>query len=280
MLKYVNFELEGEKNMKKIALVLVLCLCGTTNIQVYALEMSDIVNYNNILITKKEYYNLLNLGFSENEILNMSLDEYNFNKDLKGLVVSQNTIYLDEKNNVLNNSISAFGIQAGYIETAAKQMTTTIISFSNQYRYKISLEWKKIPSTRSYDIIGIGTDNNVKIASALTFQQNFCYSSNNCSSSIVRTEKSTSTGATATFQIPTQTIVSLSSYLYFDVSKNTNSIITQLNDYRDYYHPTKSISKSNANNHSINRGGIILDSSISNYYDSIDTAKATWTGSW
>lgn len=262
--------------------ILLLCFYCSASMEVFALEIDDFLNSNNILITGTEYQNLINLGFTENEILNMTLDEYKINKNLKGKIVAQNIIYFDKQNNILNNknNILTFGLQPGYIETASKKMTTTIVLINDKYRYKVSLEWKKIPSTRSYDIIGIGIDNSVKIASALTFQQNFCYSSSSCSSSIVHTEKFTSTGATATFQIPTQTIVSLSSYLYFNVSKNTNSIIAELKAYGDYAHATKGISKSNANNHSINRGGIILDSSVSSYYDSMDKAQAIWTGSW
>lgn len=268
-------------NITKKVITLMICLLSVTNMEAFALASDNtIINNNDILITEIEYQNLLNLGFTENEILNMSLTEFEKNKNLKGKIISQNIIYLDKKNNILNNNISTFGLQTGYIETTAKKMTTTIVSVNNKYRYKITLEWKQIPSTRSYDIIGIGIDTNVKIDSEVYFQQNFCYSTNNCGSSIVNTVNSISTGATSTFQLPSSTIVSLSSYLYFDVSKKTTSTITQLNAYGDYAHATQSISKANANNHSINRGGIVLDSSISNYYDSITTSKAIWTGSW
>ena len=275
-----------DKVVKKV-IVFIVCLISFTNTQVLALSYNDnIINNNDITITKIQYNNLLNLGFTDTEIMNMSTKEFDENKNLEGKIVTQSILYFDEQNNILNNrylpndNISLFGLQTGYIETTGKKMTTTIVSVNNKYRYKVTLEWKNIPSTRSYDIIGIGTDTNVKIDSGIYFQQNFCYSSNNCSSSIVSTIKSTSTGATSTFQLPSSTIVSLNSYLYFDVSKNTTSTITQLNAYGDYSHATSNISKSNANNHSINRGGISLDSSISNYYDNMTTAKATWTGSW
>lgn len=269
-----------ETFIKKV-ITLIICLLSVTNIEAFALVSNNsVVNNNGISITETEYQNLLNLGFTENEILNMTLTEFEKNKSLKGKIISQNTIYLDKENNILNNNISIFGLQTGYIETAAKKMTTTIVSVNNKYRYKITLEWKQMPSTRSYDIIGIGIENNVKINSEVYFQQNFCYSTNNCSSSIVNTVNSISTGATSTFKLPSSTIVSLSSYLYFDVCKNTNFAITQLNAYGDYSHAVQSISKANANKHSINRGGIVLDTSISNCYDSITTSKAVWTGNW
>lgn len=56
------------------------------------------------------------------------------------------------------------------ITTSSKKMITTIISINNCYRYKVSLEWTKIPSTRSYDIIGLGIDNTVKVYSIPVFQ--------------------------------------------------------------------------------------------------------------
>lgn len=272
------------QKFKIIVFTLIICVIGLTGFSVHALESEEIINHNGIKILKEEYQNLLNLGFNESEIFNMTTKEYLENRNLKGEIVSENIIYFDDKNNVMSmdndQMISPFGMQPGYIESPGKKMTTTIVSVNGKYRYKVSLEWKKIPSTRSYDIIGIGLDGNVKIDSGLVFQQNFCYSSNNCSSSTVHTGKSTSTGATATFQIPTQSIISLSSYLYFDVNKNTNSTITKLNAYGDYAHATKTISKSNANKHSINSSGIVLESSISNYYDTMDKSTATWTGSW
>lgn len=159
-------------------------------------------------------------------------------------------------------------------------MTTRIISTNGRYRYKVDLEWKSMPSTRSYDILGIGIDTNVKIYADTYFQQNFCYSANNCSSSTVHAKKNTTTGGTASFKIPSATLTSLSSYLYFDIVKNTSSTITTLNAYGDYSHAKKSISDINATKYRITKAGIVLDSSIESYYDAIPSAKAIWTGSW
>ena len=197
-------------------------------------------------------------------------------------VVSKNIVYFDEneKINSKNNGIELFGIQNGSITTASKKMITTIVSVNNHYRYKVSLEWTKIPSTRSYDIIGLGIDNTVKVYSTPVFQQNFCYSSNNCSSSNTHTRNTSSVGIGASFRLPTVKLVSLSSYLYFDVEKRNSGTLTSQNAYGDYSHATKSISQEYITNYYVNRGGIILDSSISDYYDNITPAVAKWTGSW
>ena len=42
----------------------------------------------------------------------------------------------------------------------------------------------------------------------------------------------------------------------------------------------KTISYDNARKYVVSSGGIILNSSITNYYDSINTANATWSGTW
>lgn len=45
---------------------------------------------------------------------------------------------------------------SGYTETNYKKMTTTILKNGTKYKYQVLLNWKLLPATRSYDIIGIG----------------------------------------------------------------------------------------------------------------------------
>ena len=241
----------------------------------YVKAESYYVNNNDIQMTAAEYDNLLNLGFTENEIQNMKLEEFNNNKDLIGEVVSKKTVFIPTEDTLYNRYY-----HVGYVETVGKKLTTTIVSVNNKYRYKVTLEWKVMPSTRSYDILGIGMYQDVTISSSLYFQSNYCYSPGNCSSNGVNTQKVTSTGATVIYKLPSATVVSMDSYLYFDVSKNVNYTITQLDAAGDYSHATSTISLNNAKNHTIDAGGIHLNSSISGYYDSMPTALATLTCSW
>ena len=278
--------------MKKI-FYLLLGIVGCNTISVSAMETNlntYFYNYNGVEITETEYSNLESLGFTDNEIMYMSQTEFNDNKDLKGEVVSEITTYVKVINGIEQvvskeeyeaPDMSIFGMQAGYIETGAKKMTTRIISTNGRYRYKVDLEWKSMPKVRSYDILGIGIENNVSIYSNVYFQQNYCYSSGRCSSSTTSSKKSTSTGGAASFKIPSSTLLtSLSSYLYFNVDKKSSMTITELNAYGDYSHATKTISESNAKNYSITRAGIVLQDSIASYYDAISYAQAVWTGSW
>ena len=269
------------------------------------INANDFVNNNGIIITTTEYDNLINLGFTESEISNMSITEFNENKDLIGSVVSTNDKYYrvitkyDNDNNIIStiseeiseyaynnnnlifDSISPLSID-GYSETNYKKMRSQIISLTYGYRYKMSVEWKNIPSTRSYDIIGIGIDTNVYISSDITFQQNYCYNSGSCSSSNVSVIKNSTTGGAALFKLPTSSsITSMDSYLYFMVDKTSSS--TTLNTmyaYGDYSHAVENTSSSNSNKYSINKGGLNLYSSIIESYDEVPITKATWTGTW
>ena len=242
-------------------------------------QKSYIINNNGLIIYDSEYNNLKNLGFTELEILNMNVEELERNKNLKGTVVAQNTTNLKNDNTILSNQL--FGLQPGSNNTAEKKLTTTIISVNGSYRYKVTVEWNKIPVNRSNDIIGIGIDPNVKVSGTPYFKQTFCTSSNNCSSSSEHSKKVTSSGASVTYLLPSsKSITSMSAYLYFDVAKNTNSTITKLNAYGDYAHSISSVSEINALNHSINRSGIVHLDSTSKYFDTFSLSKAVWTGSW
>lgn len=294
------------RNIYSFILILSITLIGFINkVSADEININVFVNNNGIVITTTEYENLINLGFTESEILNMTITEFNENKDLIGNVVSTNDIYYrvitryDNDNNIISttseeiseyaynnndlmfNYISPLSID-GYSETNYKKMRSQIISLTYGYRYKMSVEWKNIPSTRSYDIIGIGIDTNVYISSDITFQQNYCYNSGSCSSSNVSVIKNTTTGGAALFKLPTSSsITSMDSYIYFMVSKSSSSAtLNTMYAYGDYSHAVKNTSSSNSNYYSINKGGLNLYSSIIESYDEVPVTKATWTGTW
>lgn len=281
------------KNINKL-IILVLCtIVGTSS--VYANEKEY-----NFILNDERYNNLINLGFTTKEIENMNREEYDLNSLINGTIVSSLTEYyetitvLDENNNVMRNiskmitekEFNESGGNSnsrnynGNVETNYKKMTTQIIQLDNSYRYKVSLEWKTIPSTRSYDIIGIGINSNVIINSSVIFKQTYCLKNGNCSTSGGIT-KNTSTGGAALFQLPTSSSVNtLSSYLYFDVSKNTSSTITEMYAYGDYAHSTSNVSNISPSDYTIGANGISLSSNYSSKFDEISVAKAYWQGTW
>lgn len=260
--------------MKKIKILLIVFIT-------YYMGISSVYSYFNnrgVKIEEDIENKLINLGFSKNEIMNLSEDEVNENIILNGNLVSKNieTYYLDFDEGIMPNAISN-----GNTSTEYKQMTTTISKLSNgKFRVKNTLVWKKIPKVRSYDIIGIGHLSNVKKSSDIKYKITYCVS-NDCSSDSTNGNIfSSATGSTVTFKVPNSNITTLEIYMYYEIGKNTNSIIKQLNIYGDYSHATSSVTKLNAAKHKINTSGILLDSSIENSYDSINCSVAKWTGNW
>lgn len=234
----------------------------------------------------------------------MEMKEFEENKNLIGNVISSNDRYYkvvtryDNENNIVSNiseeinkniyntslefnNINLLSVD-GYSETNYKKIRVQIISLTSGYRYKITVEWKNMPSVRSYDIIGIGIDTNVYISSDIIFQQNYCYSNGSCSSSNTSSIKKTTTGGAALFKLPTSSsITSLNSYLYFMVDKSSSSTtISKMYAYGDYSHATEKTNSSNVNYYNINNGGINLYASIIDSYDAIPITKAIWEGTW
>lgn len=286
---------------KKI-IILTLVIASVIPNLVNASEIPYYVNNNAIEMTEEDYNNLKNLGFTDYEIQNMGQKEFENNHDIIGVIVSENIKYY---RTITNYSLDARIICAsiyniteqeytsentseivipqgnGYVETNYKKVTTQIIAVAGKYRYKTSVEWKSIPSTRSYDIIGIGIDTSVYIYSGITFQQNYCYSNGICSSSNTSTIKNSSTGGAALFKLPaSSSITTMSSYIYFTIDKSSSTTISELYAYGDYSHATTTTYSSYSSKYTINKAGINLDSSIINSYDAIPVSKASWIGSW
>ena len=82
--------------------------------------------------------------------------------------------------------------------------------------------------------------------------------------------------------VTSSSLTSLKQTLYFDVTKtNSNSTILYQYAYGDYSHATSTISTTNALNHEVlQSAGIVLDSSISSYYDSINVASVYYEATW
>lgn len=167
------------------------------------------------------------------------------------------------------------------VETTYKKLSITISKFGSLYLYRAILDWKRIPSTRSYDIMGIGYYASVKPYSTIYLKQNYCTSSSSCYETTSFYQKVGANGAGAMFYLPSGTLTSLKQTLEVEVTKTNSSstIVSQL-AIGDYSHATSSISYSNAKKFSVDTGGIRLESSIENYYDSIGYASATWNGTW
>lgn len=256
----------------------------------------EYINYNDIRMTMEEYNTLLNLGFTENQIYHMDQETYENNKDLDAKLVSQTTRYYktissaygtgydveiseEEYNQV---STERTGFDRGYVDTTYKTITSSISQNGSKYRYNVSTVWKIMPSTRSYDIIGIGFADSVSISNSAVY---FSYTYANASwqyttSSTYANKKALSTGGAVAYKLPTGTIKSLSASLYYDVVKSTSSTITSLSICGDYAHATSNVSVSNVANYSISIYGINLGSGLAGNYDATPCAMEYANVSW
>jgi len=171
---------------------------------------------------------------------------------------------------------------ASTVITDYKKLTSSISKYSNYYyKYGANLEWRNMPATRSYDIIGIGFYGSVKIAGGINFNQSYCNTDGNCySQNVGHYSYQGKNGYGAMFQLPSGSLKSLSQSISILVEKtNSSSTIIEQIAAADYSHAQKTISYSAAKDFSVDTGGIKLVSNYS-YYDSINTADAIWTGTW
>ena len=160
------------------------------------------------------------------------------------------------------------------IETTYKVMTTAIWDIGGAYQYVNLLHWKIMPSVRSYDIIGIGHYSSVYATTTPYFQEYYCYTYGGCSTSNAQYPKNGTYGDSSLFPLNTGNINYLDISIWFNIAKtNPNNTITQLYAAGDYAHATSYISETTASNYSMSVGGINLNSSISGYYDSIQSAE-------
>lgn len=290
--------------MKKtlyISFLILLMISLTKNVK--ADENIFYTNLYNIEMTEQEYNNLLELGFDENEIYHMTNDIFMDNKDIEATLESE-TIEYYKVTTVTQNGNSTTttekvteeeyenGSQGpqtrasydGIIQTDYKTMRTNISQISSlQYRYKVTLTWKNMPSKRSYDIIAIGFEPaKVQLNSSIFFQQQYTPSGGSSTTSVTCIQKEGSNGGSAVFKLPVGTMTALSSYVYYNVRKAADNItVTTMYAGGDYAHATENVSEANAQRHSVNHGtGIELESAVEDSFDDIDVATASWYGTW
>ena len=169
----------------------------------------------------------------------------------------------------------------GYIETTYKKMTTSIAEDYGEFQYKNILEWKTMPSVRSYDIIGIGHHSTVRKCSGLLFYQDYCESGGSCGTNYINTPQSFNNGEGTSFLLKSGNLSSLKVTIFYNVEKNTSATINTLHAYGDYAHATTTVSDTASQDYVVSVGGLNLGSSITASYDYMQSAHATVYGlSW
>lgn len=249
-------------------------------------------NYFGIEMTVEEYNTLANLGFTEDEIYYMNEETFIENRNLNASLISENqkyykTIYNDLSGNPYTVEITKEEYEnqptantRATVNTEYKTMVTTISENGSKLRFKVSVAWKKTPSTKSFDIIGIGFEDDLYIDSSIYLNYYWCSVSGSCTTDATYYNKKTrTTGGAGVFDFP-DSASTLTAALYYDVSKNTSSTLTSLQMCGDYSHATSNVNVGNISDYDISIYGIELGPSITTSYDNIPCAISTWSGSW
>ena len=108
----------------------------------------------------------------------------------------------------------------------------------------------------------------------------YCYSDASCTTQTNNYYYSvTDDGAGASFQLPTG-VISIYSILYYSVAKDTNNTITSLRSCGDYAHAITTVTGAQSVLYTLGYDGLYLNANIMDYYDAMNCAEATWSGSW
>lgn len=270
---------------------------------VFALEDDIyITNNNGVGITEERFLELMDAGYTIDDIYNMTQTEYdNANTDNPDIAI--NTKYYktttmtrygttsttteevskNEYDNSSDNTNSNLRA-SGYVETSYKKLTASIIpstEYSGKMTYKVYMHWKTMPSVRSHDIISLGFNSTMVTISVgpnftyLYTVDGYTYTTHSCYM------REFTNGAGAVFQLH-KDAKTLNQELRFDVNKKDSSkTITELITRGDYAHATETVSATTANNnYSAGMLGITLYSATTNKYDAISEAQVYWDGTW
>lgn len=279
---------------------------------------SEYVNYNGIVMSEQEISNLKSLAFSDDEIFLMDLEEFNNNKNLTGEIVAVDKKYYktilyynnqslysleeqepyywttvevtQEEYENSDNTMTPFGV-CPTVSTEYKILSSEIVKLgTNKFRYKADLTWKKMPKTRSYDVMSIGIEPDLYVASDSYYRTNISRDDKNKQATIFEQSKTctwndSAEGAIVTFKLPAdepnRNVVGISSHMYFTIGKRTGTTIKALNSYSSYRHAQKKVSADISASVSFGKGWSIsfgITPQISESYDSMPTAHAIYDG--
>ena len=281
---------------------------------VYASSEVYYTNNEGLGMTENQYNNLLNQGFTEKQIERMDYETFNKYKDIEATIVAQKKQYVktttrmrngiqthtsqilteDEMNAEVQaekerNPYSLRGATGTYYNGAAQNSykiiftTSAYLSTYDVMRYKLDTYWQMMPTTRSYDIIGIGIEAaKVQIDSLIDCRQDWRTSSDVSGYNTVCMPKTEGNGGSAMIDLPSGSLHILESYIYFTVDKIPGvNTVTSLTATGDYAHATLDVSSNAYNYYNVNYvNGIEIDNPYANSYDDMNEAKAYFEGTW
>lgn len=298
--------------MKKILymfFVAALMLSATT---VHASNEVYYMNKLNIEMTEQQYNNLLNAGFTEKQIEYMNQEAFTALKDTEATVVAQKiqhvkttTImrngiqfhtskiltdeeWMEEVNAKKEQPYSQRYVPGSYYNGVSYDDYKTIIAIiinvdDETMIYKLDAYWDTMPNQKYYDLMGIGVEApKVNIESGIYFSEIWRDSSDVEHYNSVCYPKTESTGGTVLYPLPSSSLESLESSMYFFIGKKSGvGTITSLTAAGDYAHATASVTNNVINYASTNVAiGLVISSPYTNSYDEMFEAFASFVGTW
>lgn len=276
---------------KKVRYFLVGLLAMLLGFNFNMVSAHQYTNYFGIHMTTDEYFTLLNLGFTDDEIYYMDEDTFNNNKDLDAELVAQTKKYYKIVTPMYGASYVVEITPQEYLNQSQNQLlntvTTQFITESssisangNKYRYKNTVVWLSPPQNKSFDVIGIGFINSVYIDSMIFYKHTYADANGDWhNSTLYYGMTNNSTGAGVVYKLP-DPFYGLSATIYFDVSKNTTDTLQYIDMCGDYAHSLQTVTQYQAVDHVLNSYGIQFDVSVIDYFDEIPCAYSTALVNW
>lgn len=254
--------------MKKICFYLGLFIMMLLPFNVFALEEIE-ENFEVVSKTEKYY---------KTTTIDTGIKTYTMDTDDNYISLTEEITEEEYNNASLNSMLPNSSYE--YVETSYKKLTSYILVNGDKFRYQAVLDWKTIPKVRSYDTIAIGHYASVKPIGNVFFNQYYCKTDNNCTTSTSYFPQTFETGSAATFKVPVGDLTTLKQTFYFDIQKAVDATVIRQVAAGDYAHAVKSIDIFQAKNFTVSVSGISFNNSVKNSYDDIQVAEATWSGSW
>ncbi len=256
--------------MKKIFILFLLVICPVIANAQKDDATVDEENYRLVSVSEKYYKTVYNFN---------SVKKYNYSQNSEPLPVTIE-ISKEEYDAAGEFNISPLGVDVTG-QTEYKKLTSSILENSSKYMYKAVLDWKKMPVVRSYDILAIGFNQNVK-ATNIMYNTHYCLKNGSCYDNSSYYVNKSSYGVGVSFKLPESSDVSVlrnTLTLYMDKNVNGATIKTQ-RAVADYSHAIKSISYNLSHSYSVNVNGISLNNDSTTYYDEISPVTAILNCNW
>lgn len=255
--------------MKKFNLMLIMISFILIPNTIKALEIEEsesmLTEYSE---TTKYYKTITVLNNSE------MLSRAGFNTSSFTTEITEEEFYSDDEEDGINGS--------SYVSSSTKKVTASIakISNSNYYKYTATAEWKKMPSVRSYDSIGIGFYPSVILYGTPHFEQYYCTTGGTCNTQNSGWKLYSSTyGTAATYYLPSGELSTLKHTFYAYLQKRDSSVtIYEQEAGASYGQATQSVTYTEAKDFTMSTAGLNYKSAYNKY--SVVSVSNIWNGTW